>query len=175
MERLFKPYTIDSIDYDINYMDYVTKKPDWQAKWSNYKNWFLNTAIPKLKKLDISGTMIFTGVWTGEDYITIKQHFPKLTLIGIDAVKYTSEDIIIEDVRTYLPTLSTEIDIMWNGIGPWPWNRESKQACFDYAKQYLRSGGLYIDHIHTVRDSLNIVNDDGFKILDDCFFMMEKL
>ena len=166
---------MDSIDRDKHYMESVVTRPWWPAKWANYNHWFENIALPRLKQLDVKGTMIFTGVYTGEDFSTLKNTFPDLNIIGIDAVKYTEENIIVEDVRTYLPSISTEIDIMWNGIGPWPWSDETKTSCFLYAKQHLRKGGLYIDHIHTLRDKPLIANDKGFKIVDEKFFMMEKL
>ena len=166
---------MDSIDRDKYYMKSVVTREWWPAKWANYNSWFENIAIPKLQSLDVEGTMIFTGVYTGEDYSRLKKLFPKLNIIGIDAVKYTDEDIIVEDVRTYLPSISTEIDIMWNGIGPWPWSEDTKLSCFLYAKQHLNPGGLYIDHIHTVRDKPIIANDPAFRIVDEKFFMMEKI
>jgi hypothetical protein len=174
-KELFPANTIDSVDYNLNYMKSVVQFDWWESKWKNYNDWFISNAIPKLKSLNISGTMIFTGVYTGEDYSLLKYEFPEMTFIGIDVYRYTDDDIIIADVRDYLPSINVEIDIMWNGIGPWPWSRDSKQACFDYAKKYLKSGGLYIDHVHTSKDAPHVIEDADFSLLDPNFLMMEKL
>jgi len=67
-KELFPANTIDSVDYNLNYMKSVVQFDWWESKWKNYNDWFISNAIPKLKSLNISGTMIFTGVYTGEDY-----------------------------------------------------------------------------------------------------------
>ena len=174
MTNLFPPETVDSIDYDKRYMEKVIEFDWWKPKWDNYHTWFHNEAMPYLESLNPQGTMIFAGVYDGFDYALIKDKFD-LEVIGIDIVNYSPYDIIVADVREYLKTLNKEITYFWNGIGPWPWNRESKKACFDYAKKYFVSGGYYIDHVHTSKDAPNVMNDKDFKVLDDNFFIMRKI
>jgi len=173
MTDLFPPETIDSVDYDKKYMEKVITFDWWESKWKNYNDWFCNEAMVYLKSLNPQGTMIFAGVYDGFDYALIKDTF-NINVIGIDIVNYSPYDIIVADVRDYLEKCNTEITYFWNGIGPWPWNRKSKQACFNYAKKYLINGGYYIDHIHTLRDAPLIANDNLFDILDDKFFIMRK-
>ena len=167
MEHLFEPYTIDSVEWNKRYMDKVIQEDWWDSKWKNYKEWFTNHAIYVIMELDIK-SIIYVGVYTGFDYKILQEKF---NMTGIDICNYSGIDHLIGDCRKLLPKMNQEFDMMWNGIGPWPWSVESKMACFNYAKKYTR---YYYDHFNTKNDMPEILEDKTFKVKLKDFLLMEK-
>ena len=173
--NLFDPYTIDSIDYDIHYMERVVDFDWWEDKWTNYNTWFVNTALPTIIPNVKDGIVLFVGVYTGEDFAMLKDSLPNCDVIGVDAVNYSNHKIIVDDVRHFLDNYDNDISMMWDGIGPWPWSMNSKTSCFLYAKERLVSGGLYYSHLNTKNDNPKILEDESFKVIDSDFLLMEKI
>lgn len=157
VEELILRRPMDSIDENPYYLNSWTGYPEYIRAIKNKFHEDLPKRLPE-------GKVVVLGAYKCESLDLLIEKYGSENCIGVDAVKYVDHpNLIIKDVRSLKPGDLGPISFGWSNVCSWTLSPRSKLAAFNFLKESLVPGGVFLDLVSM--ELPKDLNTNGFQLV----------